>query len=344
MKVHNSSRNGIVDLWRFIACIVIMTNHLYHILPSEIAYPFENGWIFIVLFFIFTGYFTMSHFKDNREDSLDEKAKRAIQYTINKFTIFLPYTIFAATIQCVIEFVCYYKVNGFTGSGGFLLDIPCEALLLRTIHVTPLWYLSSLLLIFPFFCCLCQMGAKHFLYIVSFFVPIVFCGYTDIYSDIVVQNQFLNNIIKAFVFLFLGVLVYALSEALRSIKVYGRWKIVLTFLEEICLLAITFFTFWNKGSKNLFIFLFVIGLTIMLSKESLSDKLRGNFFSWLAKISIVIYIIHWVVGTAINTYLCNVRYEHKVFLYYLLTFVIAILLNEIVERVFEWINAKWQSS
>lgn len=54
-------RNGMVDIWRFVFCLLIMAHHMYHI-GIERIYPFQSAWIYVEFFFILSGYFTGKHF------------------------------------------------------------------------------------------------------------------------------------------------------------------------------------------------------------------------------------------------------------------------------------------
>ena len=98
-----SGRMAIVDLWKFIAAVMIMVHHLYEVAPvfENRDYPGYFSWIYVEFFFILTGYFTYRRFarKDRREDVF----RSTLSYTWQKFKPFLPYTTIAITLQYLLS-------------------------------------------------------------------------------------------------------------------------------------------------------------------------------------------------------------------------------------------------
>ena len=74
MDKSKNSRMAIVDLWKFIAAVMIMIHHLYYLSPAFEGkdYPGYFAWIYVEFFFILTGFFTYRHFarSDKQENIL----------------------------------------------------------------------------------------------------------------------------------------------------------------------------------------------------------------------------------------------------------------------------------
>ena len=71
----NKKRASVVDLWRFIALIMIMIHHLYIFGdPFTGEYCGRFGWIFVEFFFIVAGYFTYKHFRNTNSIILSNPA------------------------------------------------------------------------------------------------------------------------------------------------------------------------------------------------------------------------------------------------------------------------------
>lgn len=98
-----NKRTAIVDLWKFIAAVMIMIHHLYYLSPAYEGkdYPGYFSWIYVEFFFILTGYFTYRHF--TRQDKQDSIVKSSLSYTWRKFKTFLPYTTTAITLQYLLS-------------------------------------------------------------------------------------------------------------------------------------------------------------------------------------------------------------------------------------------------
>lgn len=77
-KVTNN-RSGFIDIIRFIAALLIMAHHMYHI--GLQYYPFWDCWIYTEFFLLITGYFTAKHFENYGGGN---RSKDAILYTIKK--------------------------------------------------------------------------------------------------------------------------------------------------------------------------------------------------------------------------------------------------------------------
>lgn len=87
-----SSRNGLIDIYRFLASIIIVVDHMGVLGMRD--YPFFAKGDHVIFFFMLTGYVTMQHFFARDDD--------IIQYTYSKFKKFVPYTFFAVLIGLLL--------------------------------------------------------------------------------------------------------------------------------------------------------------------------------------------------------------------------------------------------
>lgn len=287
-----NKRMGIVDLWKFIACILVMSHHVAVILFHNDM--FTEGWIYVEFFFILTGYFTMKHFELHKENNLEEKVKQTITYIVKKFSAFLPYTISIIIMQYLIQYDVLFENKKSISSVAFFFDIFFDFLLIGDGNGSvkfAIWFLCAMLMAFPFFCMMCQMKSQSLLYMIAFFVSIVWCHYTDVGHF----TQFPLSIVRAFIFLLLSALVYGLVSFIKDLRFRNCWKFILTVLEETCMLPAVYITFEGKGYHKFVVLCFVVALTLMLSGQTYSANLQGGIFTWLGEISMVIYITHWTL-------------------------------------------------
>lgn len=81
-------------------------------------------------------------------------------------------------------------------------------------NVGTLWFLSAMLIVFPIFCCMCQMKAKHFFYIISLLYVILYYEKYDVKS----LCFYPEHIYRALAGLLLGVLVYSFVEIINQME------------------------------------------------------------------------------------------------------------------------------
>lgn len=220
-------RLGIIDLWKFVFSILLVLHHINFVL-----FPFDyfgGCWIYTEFFFIITGYFTMSHFSnDTKYTTLEDKAKAAISYTANKFRTFLPYTIPFIIIQNAIECYISFRKTSEISSISYLINTVLDLLMIgdgKTTPSGPLWFLFAMFMVFPIFTIICQTSYKHLLYIISFFISVFWCHYTNVVNNTFIRyTAFPYYLFRAFIFLMLGTLVHGMVIYIRKInfKKYGK--------------------------------------------------------------------------------------------------------------------------
>lgn len=331
----NSSRQGIIDIWKFLGSIVVMTCH-------QIAFDFignnENPYcelyMIVELFFIITGYYTFLHFEKCANGiTLDDKSKNSIIYTINKFKAFAPYVITAIIAQYIIEI---FIIGGDYRNTIFAYT-PFDLLLLSQIFtesfrtspiVVPLWFLSSMFIVFPLFCLICQIKSKYTLYIFSFLEVSLYYGYFGI-MDVHANPM---GLLRTFSGLMLGIVTYALSNELKRINFNKITKITLTIVEQGFLLISIYFMYTHKSLMMLNLLCFAIGFSILFSQQSYTKYIRAKQFDLLGKASMIIFIFHWGIGRCITTFL-HTSIKYKIVIYYSFTILFSVLIACMAEKI-----------
>lgn len=334
MKKSTHKRQGIIDIWRFIACLMIMIHHLDNIGFTSWEYPFYSGFIFVEFFFIISGYFAVVHFRKCMTSSVDDRAREAIYYTYKKFAYFFPYTFIAISIIYLINIISG-NVCSFTN---YIFEITLIAGSFKDYIFTsipPLWFLAALIIVFPFFTFLCQMKSKYVLFMISFYVPLFIYGYFEQMANI----QFPISILRALSALLLGNLVWELSSKLGEKNFSKIHKIILTIME----IGISSFIFYNLYHNNVHfrfaILCFLVLSVIILSKQSYTSNINGKFYSYLGKISMVIYVMHWVIIAVIKAYFPFGDNVQKLIIYFSGTLFFSIIVNLGVEKITKIIHA-----
>ncbi len=215
MEVKAPNRNGIVDIYRMIGSIVIFFFHSYH-LDNVTIYPFCNGFVFVEMFFLLTGYFTVSHFEEVKKEAGKSKSLNAIieacKYTIKKFSFFLPYTFITVITSLLIRHCIILKDFEYTMIVKALLE---SLMLIRgDSNVGVIWYLTTMLPIFPLFCLLCRKCNLRFVIIIAIFYNCIFHGFFRYFGSFAPRSY-----TRAMAGMFLGVITYGIANYIKRSNV-----------------------------------------------------------------------------------------------------------------------------
>lgn len=316
-------KNKTIEIWRFIASILIMATHLFVIEAQTENTPFFNAWIYVDFFYMLSGYYTYKHFymMDNLGD-IEERAERAIVYSISKYIRFLPYVFCAAIIQYTLEYVkmgC--RLSNF-------LNMPYDILLITeafpiedTTHILPLWYLSALMIVFPLFCILSQIKYKKMFFIFGLFIVTLYYGYFGYYGLNI--RGFPLGIVRALCGLTAGMLLFMITVYAKD-RIKNKSHAIYTLIAWGSFALTIIFAYKNLSAMRFYILLF--GLAIVFS--SLSPKTNGvkkkHLFSF-SNISFALYIWHYSIGTIIRLYGVGFSPQIKILLYYVATIIVGII-------------------
>lgn len=323
------NRTSIVDLWKFIACFMIMTHHLGY-LGIERGFHWDTGSRFVEFFLMVTGYYSYKHFSDR---VITDRCKTAIYYTIKKFIPFIPYTTIAIAGQYILETVFCSDWHSRIYN---LTDMPFELVLViqafKMPHTVPLWYLSSLFLVFPAFVLFLEIQNRYLIFIISFFLVLTGYGTWSVY--------FPHNMLRVLCGLLFGTALASGTEILNEMDtgITINTKL-LAVIENLSLLCAVFITYHNYSADRIIRLLFAVSIGVMLSGKSASYRVQSSVITFLGKISMPIYIVHWTVGTIVlqiadflsRQWGCSMTRGGVIALYYLGTISISVMLYLLIE-------------
>lgn len=338
MSNSKNIRMAIVDLWKFIAAVMIMIHHLYYLSPAFEGkdYPGYFSWIYVEFFFILTGYFTYRHFA--RQDSRENIVRSSLSYTWRKFKPFLPYTTIAVTLQYLLSAPYTELLQGnFRKFLYSFADYPLEVMLLGETHVSqqrlvPIWFLSAMLIVFPLIGLLVQLKNKYLILLISGAYPLFYYGRVTLGNRV-----WPDDLLRAAAGLLLGVFLCVLCDIVREKQMIPQSQNVaklLTAAEIVCmLLAFLFIIRADKSLWRVIILLFAAGLSVMLSRRSLTAKLKSPVIAYLGKLSMPMFIWQWVTATIVIRLgqLVPLPTVVSVALYFVGTFVISAVSYQLVE-------------
>lgn len=320
-------RNGMIDLFRFVYALLIMTHHTY--LFGREGYPFSGAWVFVEFFFMLTGALTAKHFFDMRELDSKEAAKYALIYSGRKFLPYMPYVLIALLIGYISNLFAL-PVSGVREAIGWIDNLIGESLLLgaskwASIRLAPLWFLSALFLVFPFICYF--LGYKKYkwfyVYIFSWIVPILYYGK----MGIVARAEYPSDLMRAFMATSLGVFCYVFSKFIRDRKLGRKAQIVLTMIEVGCYLVPVIFTAFEVTNGRIMLIIFFIGIGISVSGRSTLSGWNCKLFTWLGQLSMIVFLIHWPILSIIQWKLSLRDMSFRLAVAYVTTIGLSVILN-----------------
>ena len=312
-----------VDLCRFIAAVMIMLCHLD--LVGTDTYP---TYMFVDFFFILSGYFTVAHFARQKYiSSPDKRGRIALIYTAKKFVPFLPHLLVALPIVYASSNYHYLASGDF---GGFITgfgDMFAELLLLPIKFfsndyrlIGPLWYLSALLFAMPLFSYICQSKYRR---------PIGYIGLIFAYiyfsmQDCISAFDPVSALCICASCMFIGMFVYDVVLEIKDKKISNKTRLFVTAVELVCLAyCIIAAVSWNMPVK-MQVIAYIAMLIVMLSGASYTAKLKVPFFSWLGKISMPLFIWHYVVGRILLHFVPIWSTRRLTILFFVCSFAVAI--------------------
>lgn len=319
-----------IELIRFFGILLIMGHHLY-LLGFEGDYLFRNCWTWVDLFFILTGALTYKHFETS-EDEAKKYGTNALRYTFRKFGRFFLLTI--VSVLCMV-FLCYgfmlfnHERKAFLSA---LADSVYEMLFLSSAGFVsalnaPIWFLSASFIVLPIICYLIQ-AKKELWKVLSLLIPVLYFGYFGVNSS----RAWPNDLIRAAACMALGTFAYLVSKVIREKFSEKKPLIILLSVCEILAVIIAgAISITGFDAVNILELLFLIIITLMLSGVTVSSGIKGKFPEFLGKMSMPMFIFHWVIGY-VSTYLSeSVRVRTCIF--YIGTLLFGIIYTLIVTGV-----------
>lgn len=339
MKITDGKhRASILGLTKFIAALGIVYLHALNGSRGHWSLLF----LFVEFFFFITGYYTYKHFQQiihNEVDvTVEMKAKRALKYTLNKIKGLLPYIIIALIIRYIAIF---YSVNiGQTSFVDALVNLPFEVTLLNSQtgwFSWPLWFVSAMIIAMPFFCYIAQSKNKYFTFMLCVLLYIVY--YFDLVGIIGLPAAGYGAIIRAFVGMTTGVVVYGLAHQVSKLKLSVSKRALVQAVETLSFFMSIVFMYPSVNSsnapfyRNLVCMSFILFLTIFMSGQTIMSKVSCKTMDFLEKISMVLFMIHFPIMLLIDYLPIKFSYWNRMAIIILVSVLASAIIYCIVEYI-----------
>lgn len=318
------ARNGWIDLWRFLASIIIVLFHF----GGKGSLRFPSGGLFVEFYFILTGFWACSWLERQPPDGeflLFHRRYRGpaglvLKYMSGWYAKVVPYAAFGVTLLYAVGF-CQ---KNFTALQilKFIGQTPFEFLLLQNAGVVRswayvMWYLSAAVLFASPLLYLAAARPDLFFSYGVLIGPWLCHGYLLQTAGTLRVNSFgIATPLRVWGGILAGGLAYLFANYIRQLRITDTVRNFLSAL-EVCLFGGAVFSTmvraWTKSfADETFVLLVVVSLSLSLSGQTWTSRgLTGRFTSYLSKLSLPIYCSHWGVFTALKPclgiYDCDVK-------------------------------------
>lgn len=336
MQKRATKRNWIIDIYRFLFALVIMTGHAVNV-GMEAPFPFAGVGIFVEFFYLITGYFTLNHISNKIPFVVGDRMLESLRYTFRKFSVFLPYLAISVSARHLYDFCYAIKISGWGGTVQALKSLlyaPLELFLTNYIFsgvpqkVGALYYLAAMIVVLPLFCLLCMCKNNSIKLGIALYAMLFY--YYDV--DWAITASYPQVLFRAFCGMCMGVVIdYAVKELKYKDFIVKHKMVVIVFGNLLLIVSMMLSGLSLDNRRIQLICVFMGVLSLFLASEYFA--FCGNVFtSYLAKLSMVIYIMHWTVGVIINGVMSDNGLAMKMITYYVLTVLISVLMIHFVER------------
>ncbi len=306
--METAKRNGVVDLMRFVFCMIIVIYHSRNLGGNTVNNTLfaDAGYICVEFFFLVSG-FLMAKSAMTMQDASQGIGVETVKFLWRKIRPVIPFYLLAVFFS--------YSRQIFANDFSFIETVEnfmmgiWDLTFLRVSGIKTFgliratWYLSAMylamLILFP----MLRKWKKNFIYIIAPLLSIFLMGYLSQTCDNL--NQYINNwnlvfpgMIRAIAELSLGCICYAVCEKIKSLRFTTFSRILITFV-QVAGYGLTILCMHLLPCKQ-FDFVLVAILAVCVTLSFSGQGIAASFFTgrvypWLGKMSLIIYLNHmWI--------------------------------------------------
>ena len=195
----------------------------------------------------------------------------------------------------------------------------------------PLWFISAMFIVFPLFCFLCQLRNRKIVCLIAAYSGLFYYFSKYDYGSHIYPNQ----MIRAFSAMLLGYVVYEVVKWLQYQKLNKNVQFIITVLECFSALFPVILSVWNIKLLRIYLVCFIIYLICTFCGHSFIPECNSRILIYLGKLSMPIYIWHYLIGTLINRYL-NFTIGYQIILFYMITILVSVINIFVVDKIIKW--------
>ncbi|MCI9177610.1 MAG: acyltransferase [Clostridia bacterium] len=346
LQKRKEEHNGIIGFWKFAFCIMIIFLHIGQLITKDAKFVFAAGSIGVEFFFLVSGYFLGKKALNYKKVENEELGKETYQYIIKKIKKFFPWMLITYVISVlVMYFVKHFQTHQVINSIWDILFLKQSGIKYDSVmDIT--WYISVMIIAMNILYPIILKFRKNFVYIIAPAIVIFIGGYiAHRYGNIVSIDVWTGLVYKCFLRGFfeisLGVILYEVTQKLKSINFTKIAKTILTCIEIIGFTSI-FIVVNIKNAHNKYDFIMILILSICISiafseKTLLLKFCNNKFVYFLEKLSLPMYLNQIWIITLIK-YIFQ-RYSLNYYQYCLVVLIIDIVFSIIAMQLVKIIKS-----
>lgn len=356
-----TAKNGKIELWRFLFCIIIMMFHIGDsILGLDYRFVgdvslFSKGYFAVEFFFVVSG-FLMASSAYKARDNKKSIGKDTFSFMQRKVMAVLPYHLLVFFVTFVG--VCILNEYGIVGSIKRLFEsLPNLFLVSRSGLATKdilgvEWYIADMLIVMLILYPICRKYYDAFTKIVAPVSAIMIIGYliktTGSLSgstawSVIVSKTFL----RAFAEISAGAFTFELCRNLQKLNFTKPDKAVLSVLEFISYVAVVgFITLGNISNEfggHIMIFV-CVAVCLSFSNITYGNKLFNNkFVYFLGSLSLPLYLCQGLARRIARSNIIDMGDWERIVLFLVITFAMTFILMPVEKLLRKAITKKMDS-
>lgn len=337
--MQKKQKNSWVELCRFLASFCVIWLHFeYAPIPdfqTGSVQRMRGAAIFVEYFFMMSGYFAMTHVKKEQSKGVTFEERHIMDYTLKKYLHFLPYSVLAVLIM--YTGVCLLREETFKSGLELWMQAPLEALLLCNTGflandlVSPLWYLSAMLIALPVVLFFVVRWEKITKYYLTWILPLLIYGFLIQKYGTVIQVPWWAADLRAFAGLFAGISLYYLASWLKRFSFSRSFKAVALIFETGLFAAVIVSTTVDSWSwsqmDSVFISMIYVSLAITFSGQTITSSFTSAICNYLGKLSFPVYCFHWPVIYLLRYLQMRTLWQPNIWSLMAIVFCVSILLS-----------------
>ena len=288
-------RNMWVDLWRFIACLIIM---VFHYLPENVPVNVVSGGLMVEFFFLLSGYFALLHMRRVSDEA--DVGQAVLTYMKRFYLRTFPYVASGVALIYAHSVLLYWHDKSELVK--HFLMLPFDLLLLQSTGMYEssaaiLWYLSIIMLCLPIILYASKRLKNVWLYVVTV-VPMLCYGYLILKVGTLRYFEPSRYVwVRACGGLLLGGLMLELGDRLKAMELKGIHRVALLAVEILSLLMAMFLITRPSLDRTYFdtvtVFCLFLSFTICLSGTTATSEISIPVIGdWLGDLSLCVYCLH----------------------------------------------------
>lgn len=298
------SRNGKIELFRFICAVIIFLFHFSQLVNGD-RFFFLSGALAVEFFFILSGYLMMASIDRAGLTSELDLGSETLGFLKRKVSVLYPEVLIAYMIGFAVRLLA--KEGSFIGAVKLAVDSFWEVLMLRQTglslrdvnHAT--WYLSSMLIcmviLYPLLRKFPNMMGRIVVPLVSVLIMGILCrNYSTPRDPAKWIGWTYKGNLRAFSELGMGVLCFQITKPFRQIKLTKLGKVVCTCLEPVLYaLFIAYMVFCPSSNHDwILVPILVLAIGLTFSEQThFPHILDHKVIYFLGKCSLPLYLCHY---------------------------------------------------